>query len=87
MHFDEDLQGDEGVRQWERAVELADSFDTLAANTGLGNHAVRQLILGCERWDASGLERRCGVHGRGWRTPATSSPLQLTGPGYPCGES
>jgi hypothetical protein len=29
-------------------VELADSFDTLAANTDLGNHAVSQLI-----WDAS----------------------------------
>jgi hypothetical protein len=53
MHFDEDLQGDEGVRQWERAVELVESFDTLAANTGLGNHAVRQLIF----WDASARAR------------------------------
>jgi hypothetical protein len=52
MHFDENLQGDEGVRQWERAVELADSFDTLVANTDLGNHAVRQLI-----WDASARAR------------------------------
>jgi hypothetical protein len=33
-------------------VELADSFDTLAANTDLGNHAVRQLI-----WDASARTR------------------------------
>ena len=53
MHFDEDLQGAEGVRQWERAVELADSFDTLAANRTWATTRLGSLFgmraLGCER--------------------------------------